>query len=80
MHGPIVISMSDQSFFFSEDVRSLSLPGTYHEKISNLGTALRKFTRLKHLDLSRNAIDSLEVCTSSLYYVLQLIIHVDLIV
>ena len=45
----------------SEDVRSLSLPGTYHEKIAVLGVALRSFTRLKHLDLSRNAIDSLQV-------------------
>ena len=45
-----------------EDVRSLSLPGTYHEKIHSLGISLRRFTRLKHLDLSRNAIDNLEVC------------------
>ena len=45
-----------------EDVRSLSLPGTYHEKIDSLGISLRRFTRLKHLDLSRNAIDNLEVC------------------
>ena len=45
-----------------EDVRSLSLPGTYHEKIDSLGISLRRFARLKHLDLSRNAIDNLEVC------------------
>ena len=44
-----------------EDVRSLSLPGTYHEKISGLGRSLRGFTRLKNLDLSRNAIVCLEV-------------------
>jgi Leucine-rich repeat (LRR) protein len=43
-----------------EDVRSLSLPGTYHEKISRLGRSLRGFTRLKNLDLSRNAISNLE--------------------
>ncbi|XP_062501260.1 centrosomal protein of 72 kDa-like [Corticium candelabrum] len=43
-----------------EDVRSLSLPGTYHEKISGLGRSLRGFTRLKNLDLSRNAIVCLE--------------------
>ncbi|XP_076470302.1 centrosomal protein of 72 kDa-like [Babylonia areolata] len=43
-----------------EDVKSLSLPGTYHEKIISLGSALRKFSRLKSLDLSRNALESLE--------------------
>ncbi|KAK2147886.1 hypothetical protein LSH36_531g01064 [Paralvinella palmiformis] len=43
-----------------EDVRSLSLPGTYHEKISSLGESIRNFTRLKSLDLSRNAIESLQ--------------------
>ncbi|XP_014373123.1 centrosomal protein of 72 kDa isoform X4 [Alligator sinensis] len=42
------------------DVRSLSLPGTYHEKIAHLGNALKNFTRLKSLDLSRNALVSLE--------------------
>ncbi|KAK2181317.1 hypothetical protein NP493_403g01021 [Ridgeia piscesae] len=42
-----------------EDVRSLSLPGTYHEKIGSLSSSLRNFTRLKSLDLSRNAIDNL---------------------
>ncbi|XP_019364687.1 PREDICTED: centrosomal protein of 72 kDa isoform X2 [Gavialis gangeticus] len=42
------------------DVRSLSLPGTYHEKITHLGNALKNFTRLKSLDLSRNALVSLE--------------------
>ena len=46
----------------SEDVRSLALPGSYHEKIAYLGRSLAGFTRLKHLDLSRNAIHSLEVC------------------
>ncbi|XP_025116292.1 centrosomal protein of 72 kDa-like [Pomacea canaliculata] len=43
-----------------EDVKSLSLPGTYHEKIVSLGTSLRKFTKLKSLDLSRNALESLQ--------------------
>nr|XP_006113108.1 centrosomal protein of 72 kDa [Pelodiscus sinensis] len=42
------------------DVRSLSLPGTYHEKITHLGHSLKNFTRLKSLDLSRNALVSLE--------------------
>ncbi|XP_072169585.1 uncharacterized protein [Diadema setosum] len=43
-----------------EDVRSLSLPGTYQEKIANLGNALASFSRLKQLDLSRNALQSLQ--------------------
>ena len=42
-------------------MKSLSLPGTYHEKISSLGTSLSGFTRLKSLDLSRNALISTEV-------------------
>ncbi|XP_071959323.1 centrosomal protein of 72 kDa-like [Antedon mediterranea] len=42
------------------DVRSLSLPGSYHEKITVLGTALQSFERLKNLDLSRNSLTSLE--------------------
>ncbi|XP_029928001.1 centrosomal protein of 72 kDa isoform X3 [Myripristis murdjan] len=41
------------------DVRSLSLPGT-HEKIRHLGRALSNFTRLKHLDLSYNALVNVE--------------------
>ena len=44
----------------SEDVKSLALPGTYHEKVVSLGSSLRKFSRLKHLDLSRNNISSLQ--------------------
>jgi centrosomal protein CEP72 len=43
-----------------EDIKSLSLAGTYQEKISHLGNALHKFTRLKELDLSRNSLVSLE--------------------
>jgi len=42
-------------------VRALSLPGTYHEKISRVGDSLKHFSRLKSLDLSRNAIESLAV-------------------
>ncbi|XP_061445728.1 centrosomal protein of 72 kDa isoform X2 [Rhineura floridana] len=42
------------------DVRSLSLPGTYHEKISHLGNSLKNFIRLKSLDLSRNVLTTLE--------------------
>ena len=53
-----------QFLFFSDDVRSLSLPGSYCEKITHLGRSLMGFTRLKHLDLSRNAIESLDVSPS----------------
>ncbi|XP_051262562.1 centrosomal protein of 72 kDa [Dicentrarchus labrax] len=42
------------------DVRSLSLPGTYEEKIRHLGNALIHFVRLKSLDLSCNALVSVE--------------------
>ncbi|XP_075965181.1 centrosomal protein of 72 kDa isoform X2 [Anarhichas minor] len=42
------------------DVRSLSLPGTYEEKIRLLGNALNNFVRLKSLDLSCNALVSIE--------------------
>ncbi|KAJ8041370.1 Centrosomal protein of 72 kDa [Holothuria leucospilota] len=42
-----------------EDVKALTLPGTYHEKITHLGTSLQGFTRLKTLDLSRNGLQSL---------------------
>uniref|UniRef100_A0A673JT21 Centrosomal protein of 72 kDa-like n=1 Tax=Sinocyclocheilus rhinocerous TaxID=307959 RepID=A0A673JT21_9TELE len=38
------------------DVRSLTLPGTYEGKICNLGTSLKNFVRLKSLDLSHNAL------------------------
>ncbi|XP_032375184.1 centrosomal protein of 72 kDa isoform X4 [Etheostoma spectabile] len=40
----------------NSDVRSLSLPGTYEEKIRHLGNALNNFVRLKSLDLSCNAL------------------------
>ncbi|KAM9310014.1 LOW QUALITY PROTEIN: centrosomal protein of 72 kDa [Pholidichthys leucotaenia] len=42
------------------DVRSLTLPGTYEEKIRHLGNALNNFIRLKSLDLSCNALVSVE--------------------
>ncbi|XP_044063323.1 centrosomal protein of 72 kDa isoform X2 [Siniperca chuatsi] len=42
------------------DVRSLSLPGTYEEKIRHLGNALNNFVRLKSLDLSCNALVSVK--------------------
>ncbi len=44
----------------SDVVRSLSLPGSYGDKITHLGRSLLAFSRLKHLDLSRNAIESLQ--------------------
>ena len=47
--------------FFTDDVKSLSLPGSYQQKISHLGNSLRGFTRLKHLDLSRNDISVVDV-------------------
>ncbi|XP_033754495.1 centrosomal protein of 72 kDa-like isoform X3 [Pecten maximus] len=43
-----------------EDVKALSLPGTYHEKVVSLGSSVRKFSRLKSLDLSRNALTCLQ--------------------
>ncbi|KAH9507696.1 Acyl-CoA synthetase member 3, mitochondrial, partial [Bulinus truncatus] len=43
-----------------EDIKSLSLPGTFHEKIVSIGTSLRKFSRLKSVDFSRNALGSLQ--------------------
>ena len=48
-------------FLLLADVRSLALPGSYHEKVTHLGRSLVGFTRLKQLDLSRNALRSLEV-------------------
>jgi len=47
--------------WWADDVRSLSLPGTYHEKINCIGNSLQCFTRLKSLDLSRNTLASLAV-------------------
>ena len=52
---------------YLDDVKSLSLPGTYNEKISSLGTSLSGFTRLKSLDLSRNALVTTEVILSSIF-------------
>ena len=45
----------------AESVRSLALPGNYKEKITHLGRSLFSFSKLKHIDLSRNAIESLQV-------------------
>ncbi|XP_061675321.1 centrosomal protein of 72 kDa isoform X2 [Syngnathoides biaculeatus] len=45
---------------FNGDVRSLSLPGTYKQKIGYLGNGLANFERLKSLNLSHNSLVSLE--------------------
>ncbi|XP_036413969.1 centrosomal protein of 72 kDa [Colossoma macropomum] len=43
------------------DVRSLSLPGSYETgKICHLGISLKNFVRLKSLDLSHNALESVQ--------------------
>ncbi|XP_077874768.1 centrosomal protein of 72 kDa isoform X1 [Ictidomys tridecemlineatus] len=42
------------------ELRSLSIPGTYQEKITHLGNSLMRLTVLKSLDLSRNSLVSLE--------------------
>ncbi|XP_028325820.1 centrosomal protein of 72 kDa isoform X2 [Gouania willdenowi] len=42
------------------DVRSLSLPGTSEQRIAHLGSALNNFVRLRSLDLSYNALISIE--------------------
>ncbi|KAM9254345.1 centrosomal protein of 72 kDa [Dugong dugon] len=42
------------------ELRSLSIPGTYQEKITHLGNSLMHLTSLKSLDLSRNSLVSLE--------------------
>jgi len=58
--GSVVACMCG-CFNLKDDVCSLSLPGTYHEKIGCLGNSLKHFTRLKSLDLSRNALENLAV-------------------
>ncbi|KAL2779869.1 centrosomal protein of 72 kDa, partial [Daubentonia madagascariensis] len=42
------------------ELQSLSIPGTYQEKITHLGNALMNLAGLKSLDLSRNSLVSLE--------------------
>ncbi|XP_056680322.1 centrosomal protein of 72 kDa isoform X2 [Monodelphis domestica] len=41
-------------------LQSLSIPGTYQEKITHLGNSLKNLTCLKSLDLSRNSLICLE--------------------
>ncbi|XP_074135297.1 centrosomal protein of 72 kDa isoform X1 [Sminthopsis crassicaudata] len=41
-------------------LQSLSIPGTYQEKITHLGNSLKNLTCLKSLDLSRNSLVCLE--------------------
>uniref|UniRef100_A0A2K6FLY1 Centrosomal protein of 72 kDa n=1 Tax=Propithecus coquereli TaxID=379532 RepID=A0A2K6FLY1_PROCO len=42
------------------ELQSLSIPGTYQEKITHLGNSLMNLAGLKSLDLSRNSLVSLE--------------------
>lgn len=42
-------------------IQSLSLAGTYHQKITHLERSLLSFSSLSNLDLSRNNLESLEV-------------------
>lgn len=49
-------------FAFSlDEVESLSLQGTYSDKIMSVGDAFLNFKRLRSLDLSRNSIVNLGV-------------------
>lgn len=58
----MLISYSCFYYLNSADVRSLRLPGTYETgKIDHLGISLKNFVRLKSLDLSNNALVSVEV-------------------
>uniref|UniRef100_A0A8C3YCN9 Centrosomal protein of 72 kDa n=1 Tax=Catagonus wagneri TaxID=51154 RepID=A0A8C3YCN9_9CETA len=54
------------------ELQSLSIPGTYQEKITHLGRSFMNLMNLKSLDLSRNSLVSLEHLTAlqslSLYY------------
>lgn len=49
------------TFSFLAELQSLSIPGTYQEKITHLGSSLMNLTGLRSLDLSRNSLVSLEV-------------------
>lgn len=53
--------LKSYDFLFLAELRSLSIPGTYQEKITHLGNSLMRLTSLKSLDLSRNSLVSLEV-------------------
>ncbi|XP_068932220.1 centrosomal protein of 72 kDa isoform X3 [Petaurus breviceps papuanus] len=55
--GDKVIRCTD---IFSSVLQSLSIPGTYQEKITHLGNSLKNLTCLKSLDLSRNSLVCLE--------------------
>eukprot|EP00069_Balaena_mysticetus_P006485 bmy_05104T0 len=53
-------STGGQVSYRMAELRSLSIPGTYQEKITHLGNSLMNLTGLKSLDLSRNSLVSLE--------------------
>ncbi|XP_014404115.1 PREDICTED: centrosomal protein of 72 kDa [Myotis brandtii] len=52
--------LKSHNFLFLAELQSLSIPGTYQEKITHLGNSLMSLTGLKSLDLSRNSLVSLE--------------------
>ncbi|XP_072860016.2 centrosomal protein of 72 kDa isoform X1 [Pogona vitticeps] len=59
-HSDELVVVNSQQYIISADVRSLSLPGNYHKKITHLGDSLKNFICLKSLDLSRNVLTTLE--------------------
>ncbi|XP_054477420.1 centrosomal protein of 72 kDa isoform X5 [Anoplopoma fimbria] len=61
------------------DVRSLSLPGTCEQKIGRLGNSLSNCVRLKALDLSCNALVSIEVGVQHLKVLERLILYYNCI-
>ncbi|XP_069595447.1 leucine-rich repeat-containing protein 36 isoform X2 [Ranitomeya imitator] len=60
-HGSLDIPFKAAlSFFFPCTITSLTLEGTYRDKILTLGDAFKNFQSLRSLDLSRNLIVSLQ--------------------
>ena len=57
----IIITTYPHSYSYTDSIQSLSLAGTYHQKITHLGRSLLSFSSLSNLDLSRNNLESLEV-------------------
>ncbi len=57
----ILSTISLSLFMCADTVTALALPGNYHEKITHLGRSLFSFSNLTSLDLSRNALETLEV-------------------
>ena len=61
MYVCVYVHVYTYNYVYTDVVCSLAIPGTYGVKITHLGRSLTSFTRLKHLDLSKNAIESLQV-------------------